>query len=174
MKPVKSNMIDIEIDGLTNSIRNAISGDTFDTEIYPLTTKQLSEIKKDDWLFDWKQEIRHPDRNVYKLVIIRNEKIIQGLLSISEEKDHIYMHLIENARFNKGKHKLYEGVPGNLVAFACKQSFEKGYSGYVSFDAKTSLIKHYQQTLFATHFRGTKMYIDSISAHRLINQYFNK
>ena len=167
-------MIDIEIDGLTNSIRNAISGDTFDTEIYPLTTKQLSEIKKEDWLFDWKREIRHHDRNVYKLVIFKNEKIIQGLLSISEEKDHIYMHLIENARFNKGKHKLYEGVPGNLVAFACKQSFEKGYSGYVSFDAKTSLIKHYQQTLFATHFRGTKMYIDSISANRLINQYFNK
>ena len=71
------------------------------------------------------------------------------------------MHLIENARFNKGKHKMYQGVPGNLVANACKQSVEKGYSGYVSFDAKTSLIKHYQQTLFATHFRGTKMYIDS-------------
>ena len=77
MKPVKSNMIDIEIEGLTNSIRNAISGDTFDTEIYPLTIKQISEIKKEDWLFDWKREIRHPDRNVYKLVIFRNEKIIQ-------------------------------------------------------------------------------------------------
>ena len=70
MKAAITNIIDIEIDGLTNSIRNAISGDTFETEILPLTAKQLNEIKKDDWLFDWKQEIRHSDRNVYKLVII--------------------------------------------------------------------------------------------------------
>ena len=174
MKNAKINEIDVEIDGLTNSIRNAISGDIFDTEIILLTTKLLNEIKKEDWQFDWKKEIRQRERHVYKLVINKNYKIIQGLLSISDEKDHVYMHLIENAKFNKGKHKLYEGVPGNLVAFACKYSFEKGYDGYVSFDAKTALIKHYEQTLFATHFRGTKMYIDTNAAHRLINQYFNK
>jgi len=174
MKSTKINRIDVEIDGLTNSIRNAISGDIFDTEIIILTTKSLNEIKKENWQFDWKREVRQSDRDVYKLVINKNDKIIQGLLSLSDERDHIYMHLIENANFNKGKHKLYEGVPGNLVAFACKLSFEKGYDGYVSFDAKTSLIKHYEQTLFATHFRGTKMYIDNYAANRLINQYFNK
>ena len=174
MKSTKINIIDVEIDDLTNSIRNAISGDIFDTEIIPLSSKLLSEIKKDDWQFDWKKEIRQNDRNVYKLVINKNDKIIQGLLSISDEIDHIYMHLIENAKFNKGKNKLYVGVPGNLVAFACKLSFEIGFDGYVSFDAKTALIKHYEHTLFATHFRGTKMYIDTIAAKRLINQYFNK
>ena len=174
MKSTKKNIIDVEIDCLTNSIRNAISGDTFDTEIILLTQKILKEIKKEDWQFDWSKEIRQIDRLVYKLVIDKNDKIIQGLLSISDEKDHVYMHLIENAKFNKGKHKLYEGVPGNLVAFACKQSFDKGYDGYVSFDAKTALIKHYELTLFATHFKGTKMYVDTIAAHRLINQYFNK
>lgn len=174
MKSIKKNIIDVEIDCLTNSIRNSISGDIFDTEIIPITSKLLNEIKKDDWQFDWSREIRQINRFVYKLVITKNVKIIQGLLSISDEKDHIYMHLIENAKFNKGKHKLYEGVPGNLVAFACKQSFDRGYDGYVSFDAKTALIKHYKQTLFATHLNGTKMYIDTIAAHRLINQYFNK
>lgn len=84
------------------------------------------------------------------------------------------MHLIESAKFNKGKYKLYAGVPGNLVAFACKYSFSKGYDGYLAFDAKTILIKHYQETLFATHFKGTKMMIESKGAIRLINQYFNK
>jgi hypothetical protein len=34
--------------------------------------------------------------------------------------DHVFMHLVESAPFNKGKTKLYSGVPGNLVAFACK------------------------------------------------------
>jgi hypothetical protein len=40
------------------------------------------------------------------------------------------MHLIESAPFNKGKNKVYAGVPGNLVAFACKLSFQRGFEGY--------------------------------------------
>ncbi|MEI8203790.1 MAG: hypothetical protein WCH34_12290 [Bacteroidota bacterium] len=174
MKSQVKNLLEIEIDCLTNSIRNTISGDVLNTEIFPLTLKSFNEIIKGNWLFDWKKEIKQNNRQVFKLVIENNETIIQGLLSISIETDHIYMHLIENARFNKGKHKLYEGVPGNLVAFACKLSFENKFDGYVSFDAKTALIKHYEETLFATHFKGTKMYIDTIAAKRLINQYFNK
>ena len=93
---------------------------------------------------------------------------------ISDQGDHIYMHLIESAKFNRGKHKLYAGVPGNLVAFACKHSLDKGYEGYLAFDAKTGLIKYYQETLFASHFKGTKMMIETPAANRLINQYFKK
>jgi hypothetical protein len=174
MKRTYKNIIDVEIDCLTNSIRNAVSGDTFDTEIILLSLKALNEIKKKDWQFDWNKEIHQDDRNVYKLVIIKNKNIIQGLMSLTDEKDHIYIHLIENAKFNKGKNKLYVGVPGNLVAFACKRSLEKGFDGYVSFNAKTALIKHYEQTLFATHFKDSKMYIDTHAAKRLINLYFNK
>jgi hypothetical protein len=84
------------------------------------------------------------------------------------------MHLIESAKFNKGKSKLYTGVPGNLVAFACKLSYDMGYEGYLAFDAKTVLVKHYQETLYATHFRGTKMIIDTPAAQKLINRYFKK
>ena len=52
------------------------------------------------------------------------------------------MHLIESAPFNLGKEKIYLGVPGNLVAFACKLSFQRGGEGYVSFLSKTKLIEH--------------------------------
>jgi hypothetical protein len=68
----------------------------------------------------------------------------------------------------------YTNPPDNLVAFACKISFDKGYDGYLAFDAKTILVRHYQETLFATHFKGTKMIIETPAANRLINQYFNK
>ena len=106
------------------------------------------------------------------MVIRDNETIIQGLISLSDFKDHIYMHLIESAKFNKGKAKIYIGVPGNLVAFACKFSFDNGYDGYVAFDSKTKLIQHYQDSLGARWFKGTRMYIDSIVAKKLIAQYF--
>jgi len=69
---------------------------------------------------------------------------------------------------------VYAGVPGNMVAFACKLSMENGYEGVVAFDAKTVLIKHYEETLYAKHYRGTKMYIDVQAARRLINQYFKQ
>jgi hypothetical protein len=56
---------------------------------------------------------------------------------------------LESAPFNKGKNKLYEGVAGNLVAYARKGSFQNGFNGYLSFTAKTKLIDHYIKTLGA-------------------------
>ena len=81
------------------------------------------------------------------------------------------MELIESAKFNKGKSKLYRGVAGNLVAFACKLSFEKKYEGVVSFIAKTQLIKHYQESLGAKLFSDNRMYIDSKEAYQLTKKY---
>jgi hypothetical protein len=168
----KKTYIDAIIDKLTNSIENSFSGDIFDTEIIQLTSKNRRQIKKEDWLFEWGKELDKSDRKVFKLVIRHNESIIQGLISISDYKDHIYMHLIESAKFNKGKTKIYLGVPGNLVAFACRYSFDKGYDGFVAFDSKTKLIQHYQDTLGAKWFKGTRMYIDSVAAEKLISNYF--
>ena len=170
----KKSYINIEIDKLTNSVENTLSGDSFDTEVVRLSKADLKEIRKEDWLFNWYYEGRQSDRLVFKLVIRGSDGAIQGLVSLSIEKDHVYMHLIESARFNKGKNKVYAGVPGNLVAFACKVSLENGFDGFVAFDAKTALMKHYQETLNATHFKGSRMFIDNITAKRLINQYFKK
>lgn len=59
-------------------------------------------------------------------------------------------------------------MPGNLVAYACKVSVDKGYEGFLAFDAKSALIKHYQESLYATHFRGLRMFIETSAALRLI------
>jgi len=162
---------DIEIDKLTNSIESRINGDVFDTEVIKLFAKDKYQIKKVDWRFNWHAELLYENRQVFKLVI-NTDTSIQGLLSFEMKPDHIYMHLIESALFNRGKNKLYIGVPGNLVAFACKTSFNCGFDGFVAFDAKTALINHYKETLYATHFKGTKMYIESFAALRLIKQYY--
>ena len=82
------------------------------------------------------------------------------------------MHLVESAFFNKGKSKVYAGVPGNLVAFACKLSFQRGHEGNVSFFSKTQLVQHYIDSLGAKHIGGRIMIIDSISALKLIDKYF--
>ena len=140
MKRPEKILVDIEIDKLTNSIENSASGDVFDTDIFQLYSNDTKQINKAVWQFNWQEQLKLNDRETYKLVIRNNPKIIQGLISISDLGDHIYMHLIESAKFNKGKTKIYTGVPGNLVAFACKLSFDKGYDGYLAFDAKTVLV----------------------------------
>lgn len=72
-----------------------------------------------------------------------------------------------------GKNKLYEGIPGNLFAFTCKMSWDKGYQGFVSFTAKTKLVEHYVNTLGATtHIGGNKMILFPHEALKLIKKYF--
>ena len=61
--------------------------------------------KKNNWQFDWKLELKYPERDVFKLAIVNNESIVQGLISLEVKQDHVYMHLVESAPFNKGKSK---------------------------------------------------------------------
>lgn len=165
--------LDFIIDKLTNSIENVITGDSFSTEVSVLTNKDFKNISKEKgWLFNWKEEYKIPEREIYKLTIINNPTIIQGLISLEIKSDHVYMHLVESAPFNKGQSKVYAGVPGNLVAFACKLSFQRGHEGNVSFISKTQLVQHYIETLGAFHFGGRVMIIDTIAALKLIKKYF--
>ncbi len=106
------------------------------------------------------------------MTIKDNPGILQGLVSISDYRDHFYLHLIESAPFNVGKKKLYEGVPGNLFAFVCKCSWDKGYEGFVSFVSKIRLISHYTNSLGATHVGNQKMIIFPDASLRLIKKYF--
>ena len=172
MNKLKDSGLDFEIDKLTNSIENILTGEVFDTEIVRIMDIDNRQIRKVDWQFDWNNELKDKTKEVYKLTTVNNPKIIQGLVSIEDKHDHIFMHLIESSKFNKGKGKIYLGVPGNLVAYACKVSFEKGYDGFLAFDAKTVLIKHYQESLGATHFRGQRMFIETRSAINLVKQYY--
>ena len=175
MKKNRKIGLDFEVDKLTNSIENVITGDSFPTDITIITAADLKNVtKKNGWQFDWKIEFKQPARDLYKLTIVNNQSIIQGLISLEVKSDHVYMHLVENAPFNKGKNKIYAGVPGNLVAFACKLSFQRGNEGNFSFFSKTQLVQHYIDTLGATHFGGRIMIIDTNAALKLINKYFPK
>jgi hypothetical protein len=169
----KETALDFVVDKLTNSIENVVTGDIFATEVSILSTKDLKIVsKKNGWLFNWRDEHKEPAREVYKLTIVGNPAIIQGLISLEVKADHVYMHLVESAPFNKGKNKIYSGVPGNLVAFACRLSFQRGHEGCVSFLSKTQLIEHYEKTLGASHFGGRIMIIETGAALKLISTYF--
>ncbi|MDR1973608.1 MAG: hypothetical protein LBQ31_02920 [Bacteroidales bacterium] len=164
--------LDFKIDKLTHSIENAKTGDSFRTNVLPITKNDLRQITKSNgWKFDWKAEIS-PINEVYKLIIEHNTTIIQGLISLSIERDYVFVNLLENAPFNVGKNKMYQGVAGNLMAYACQISFLHEFEGYVAFEAKTKLIEHYKGSLGAIHVGNQRMIIQSKEALWLVNKYF--
>lgn len=96
MKEKTKQYNDFVIDKLTNSITNRISGDSLMTEVLLLSKSDLKSIKKKNgWLFNWKQEFEAAEKEVYKLTILHNEHIIQGLISVSIKPDHVFLNLIE-------------------------------------------------------------------------------
>ena len=90
VKKVKYH-IDIQIDRITNSILNTVSGDSFQTEVLPVKKDDLKGItKKAGWKFNWKTEANFEDRQVYKLTIEGNRNIVQGLISMTDMHDHMF------------------------------------------------------------------------------------
>lgn len=162
-----------EIDKLTRSIENVVTGDSFQTVVLPLTKDDLKTVtKKKGWLFDWKQEFKTTGRCIFKLTITDNPNVIQGLVCLEVKPDHVAMQLVESAPFNVGRDKVNEGVLGNLVAYVCKVSFENGFEGNVAFLAKTKLIQHYTEKLNAVHMGGHLMVIYPPAARYLVDRYF--
>ena len=73
---------DFIVDKLTNSIENVQSGDRFPTEISLLTKADIkSIIIKKGWRFNWNNEMKQPERDVFKLTIVNNPTIFKDLLA---------------------------------------------------------------------------------------------
>ena len=84
----KHQLLDFEIDKLTNSIENVLTGDSFATVVLPLSLGDLKKVnKRNGWSFDWKSELNYSDRKVFKLTIVNNEEIVQGIISLSISND---------------------------------------------------------------------------------------
>lgn len=148
--------LSFEIDKLTNCTEDKKTGvvhKTMQSLLTPLEVKCI--LKKDGWKFNWKTAYKNANHQIFKLQIV-NDPQIQGLISLQPlaDQQYIELHLIETAPHNFGSKKQYVGVPGNLVAFACKMSFELGFEGIVAFTAKSRLVDHYRQTLGAQTLYG--------------------
>jgi len=165
--------LDFEIDKLTHSLEDVTTGNILLTDVLPLEKTDLKVIsKKTGWKFNWKTEFSNPNKQTYKLILQNQSKVIQGLISFTIDIDHVFMNLIETAPHNYGQGKKYYGVMGNLVAFGCKLSFEKGFEGCMVFIAKTKLIPYYEKELGAELLWGQRMLIETNASINLIKKYF--
>lgn len=168
MKRDEIQMIDVIIDRLTDCLVKRENNTIVETE-YILRTNPFKKNEYSKWNFDWSI----PQNNgflIYEL-FVKGNPTVQGRIALKEDGGVIYVDIIENAPHNIGHNGIYEGVGGHLFAIACQLSFEAGLDGFVTFIAKTNLIKHYQEKIHAHVMSGQRMYIDTIAAQELISRY---
>jgi len=131
--------------------------------------------KKDGWKFTWRKLTKTEGALIYKVSLLETLTVVEGLMMLTLMfNEMIYMNDIEVAPHNYGRGGKYENVAGCLIAFACKESFERGrsdYRGFLSFDSKTQLIEFYAKKYGATVARGSKMFIAPKEGKELIREY---
>ncbi len=63
---MKINFLDFEIDRLTRSIENIVTGDSFAMDISHLVKADIKQVsKKNGWVFNWKIELVQPVERTY-------------------------------------------------------------------------------------------------------------
>ncbi|MFT4023673.1 MAG: hypothetical protein QM664_07815 [Flavihumibacter sp.] len=137
-------------------------------EIAVLQANELTLSLARRFSFDWKKEVQY---DIYKL-FLKESGLILGLMSLEVVRPEwrIEIRLLESARENIGKHKMYDRVAGCLIAYACKESFKWGFGGFVSLVPKTELISYYQQA-YQFFPMGRHLAIEGGGAHWLIEKY---
>lgn len=162
-------MLDVIVDALTQSIKEVSTGRSFETLVTAAIDNDLKTATL--WQFDWELELSKAE--VYKLTVPELGLQIQGLISLTRSEGFVLVNLVESHPENVGRGKKYDGVAGNLVAYAAKLAFQLGHDGYVAFDAKSELVDHYKRTLGAQQIgRSQRMYLDAEASQRLVGFYF--
>ncbi|HYV90624.1 MAG TPA: hypothetical protein VE978_02535 [Chitinophagales bacterium] len=136
---------------------------------------KIAEIKPKDlfytrkeFSFDWIQEASK--YSVYKLYTL-NDQRIQGLISTLDERDFLFLNLIENAKTNVGSQKIFARVAGNLIAFAASLSLQQN-DGFMMMIAKTKLINWYHETYgFVRLGNSNKMISQPDNSKKLVISY---
>ncbi len=128
----------------------------------------IAADKSGNFQFSWESEKK---KEVFKLQVEASREVL-GMMALKDMPHEIRIDInaIEASKQNVGVNKVYEGIAGFLIAFACRQAFLRGYGGFVSLTPKTLLIEHYRQVYGFTQM-GTKLCTYDENSETLIETY---
>ena len=138
-------------------------------EIVPVAEADYRRMTKKRYAFDWKAEKLF---DVYKIKIAGNDDIL-GLISLQyhDKEYRIQIRLIAVSAENFGKLKQFEGITGNLIAYACRVAVEKyNQLAAVSLIPKTLIRKHYMTT-YGFVPAGNHLFLEKNKLKGLIKKY---
>lgn len=150
------------IEVATGNKKPVIIREIADEDFKFLTRKRFS--------FGWKSFKN--SMSIYTLRIESEDEIlgVMGLVDWQEEQ-RIEIKLLSTSIENIGKQKIYDGIAGNLIAFACRRAILKyGHEACVSLVPKTVLISHYMQKYHMQH-AGWQLYLSGINLLKIVKAY---
>jgi hypothetical protein len=137
--------------------------------IDPIRTEDYKVITKTRYWFNWRTE---KENSVYKLRIDGSDAIL-GLISLVyfEGEERFQINLLAVSKENRGSKKEYEGIAGNLIAYACREILKlHGLSGCVSLEPKTLLKPHYIKK-YGMLDAGYQVFLEGPSLLKLLSKY---
>ncbi len=149
-------MITITIDSLTPCLKDAITGEIYETEVIAIRRKSfLSKFNsRTGWHVNWSKFSK--DVKIYALVL-KGTIDIQGMIAVTEDRaaQGVYINWAcaspENDIYFNGKRRFY-GIGGHLFAIAGEKSAEYGYGGFIHAEAMDQeLLKHFCKEHGAIH-----------------------
>ncbi len=123
-------------------IKEIRTGIEHSVRITQLEESDFKNLSIDRYWFSWKEEKGY---DILKLTIEGNEDIL-GLMSLRyiEEEKRVEIRLLCCSKENVGSDKMYSGIAGCLIAYACRQAIVR-YPDFpcVSLVPKTRLREYY-------------------------------
>ncbi len=124
-------------------VTECATGQKKQVTVNELVRADLKKITKQEYFFDWKAARK--DAEMYKLSLTGDDGIV-GLVALVDvpAEYRIEIKLLASSAQNVGKGKLYEGIAGCLISFACREALTRyGDLACVSLIPKTELKPHY-------------------------------
>ena len=177
-KSKENGIINIEFDEFVPCLKDAETGEIFQTEVRELTKSEYLRFKEaDGWNIDWSDI---PDGEQVLGVYLKNDTEPQGLIAIRKDKGGVYLSYastapINNKLLNNGKQK-FIGVGGHLFAAAIEESVKAGNeTGCIyGYAANQEVLNHYIENFGAVHLPITHEYqfiIDGEAAEQILSKY---
>jgi hypothetical protein len=131
--------------------------------------KTAAKMMEAGWEFDWSVSA---GASVQKIGYLVGDKL-QGLVQFERVPRSLYnyIYLIEAAPWNRGRGKEIEDVVGVLFATVAQDSFDAGFEGFIVFQSKTVLRKHYVEKYGAKVLFNDQLFFDTLASTKLINEY---
>lgn len=145
-------MITFRIDEFTPCLKEAETGEIYDTEVVRLKRKSfLSKFnKKTGWYVNWS---KFPEGTEVYALVLKGTMDIQGLVAIQYDETSKAVYILwgctapENNIWEFGK-KRFAGVGGHLLAIASDLSVKAGFDGYVYAEAMDQELFEYYSSEF--------------------------
>ena len=145
------------------------SGNSHIVEINPVEDGDYKTLSKSRFFFDWKKEKAY---EIYKLQLSGTSEIL-GIISLEKipEEWRVHIRLLTVSKDNRGKEKQYDGIAGNLIAYAARIAV-KEYAEYacVALRPKSQIAQHYIDK-YNMKLTGMTLSIEVPEILDLINQY---